>query len=1662
MDRSITVDGIFLSVSLKSTSTYQDLTLIGDDVVINSSQFLFFTFECQLNDFKKEIKKISFSFSENGTVSNTPVLYVASSNGHPTSQSVPLTYEAVDGKRHYEANLTSLLINNFNGYHYFALMSIQNVTIYHSPFCSYPPTATLKTINIFDVYYHRYNNPSYYPLELVDSVLTINLFTGGFSYGLDLFNHQNALYSFGLSLFYYSYLSGENSIDGFPTHLPLGFKFSFQQFLYPNGSNYIYIDRNAQKHTFVLPINYAGSTFYYDSDGGYLLLKIFNDHYEVLSVSGDKNIFSLQGYLTSTVIKKGNNEIVINYSYDANNRITGISASNNQTTKTLLTFSYNNSGVSIRPYGENSSLISLYVDSNNHLTSINDRDGGTFAFAYEGDSLLSISRYDMVATLSYNPIYHYLNQIVKSNTYDFLYETVTDSLTTSFIYNLYSCIVSMYVDNDNVHTKDAYYEFDDNGNTLKTYSFFNSKVDALTVNYHTNSEHYVLTSDAATISDNVDSNGNTISYDNNPVVLSNNNSATTYLKILKKDISLNLYLIATSSIKFSGAVLSINVSKGNYSYSKTVILKSSFKTAPILLPLDDIAVGVSNDDIVTIQLGLTSANSSITISSICFLARKDGSRYDISNLPNNSSRIVLENEDNYLKELANSYSVLYSNLTINKNITYYDFLYSLMNHEINQINGLFCDGGLSFIYQLTSVANHTINELEIGKALYISKYFYDAENENRFYAYYQLETLSFDTNQNLFIKKNVSYDYEAERRSLVTAKYNSLLLLIYKNDVNKRETTEYSYNGYGQVLSSSFLREASVGQITYQAYSASSLNAYATNGEKLVSTNQDIDNTHSFKIQYTYNTHNLLTRITNSKNSFFDAVYNYSNKDRLIKTFRYNSNSIEVSSTNITYSDGDVSSIYNNSNDNTFSYTYLKDRTANIITWGNYEESLLEWYEYVSNLSDIVFIRFHNYMSDVYDIFGRPISLTLSNDHSIAYFYRKRNQNLDEVIDGEYGFIGNLAKDQVLGGELDHYTNLLLSYEYSEGDVLSHIACRDTNNSEEEGIYVFTEDEYDCYFGGGRESYGGYYGSYTIQSFTNCLHPRFEKTLNLFDTDKGLVKIYIYPDTINQSEMHIMDNLFYGPNNASQVFDEYILLTEQYGETITSSQPYSKSYEFLTKNDINTPFISSESFKPGNVLPGSPRIINYSYNNPGLISAISSTSYGISHQYTYSFNRLASDSSTRFGNLQYDFANDGTLTMIKKNNSAIYTFSYNSKFQLTSMYHSGVTYNFTYNSRGCPTQYKSKTLSFSMDKMTQYDNVTFDYNSYGQRIRKGNTKYVYQLGKLIYEIRNYDTSNEKVIEYIYGIKDIIGFIYDGNYYVYHRNLLGDITAIYLGNDPVAIYDYDAWGNHIVLNPDGTENTSPSTFVGHINPYRYRGYYYDVETCLYYLKARYYDSETCRFISPDGLTFIELDKINGTNLYIYCHNNPIMYRDENGHYSVLVVVALLSLAFLAGGLSQLAYNSSQEKQGTELWRGVAGASFGSLVNMAALIAAPFSGGATLVFAAVVGSLTTASINIVEKTIYGENINWRRESINLLTNFASNLAGNYIGAKLIPINTGWFQPQHLSSFFMKSYGQRLIAQQVIGSTSSFLLNSAVDSIDGTEDEPFASWFWRWIYG
>ena len=186
--------------------------------------------------------------------------------------------------------------------------------------------------------------------------------------------------------------------------------------------------------------------------------------------------------------------------------------------------------------------------------------------------------------------------------------------------------------------------------------------------------------------------------------------------------------------------------------------------------------------------------------------------------------------------------------------------------------------------------------------------------------------------------------------------------------------------------------------------------------------------------------------------------------------------------------------------------------------------------------------------------------------------------------------------------------------------------------------------------------------------------------------------------------------------------------------------------------------------------------------------------------------------------------------------------------------------------------------------------------------------------------------------------------------------------------------YDAWGNCTVCNSDGTPNTS-STFIGNINPFRYRGYYWDKELGLYYLHSRYYDPAICRFISLDDVDYLTPDTLGGLNLYSYCNNNPIMYADPSGCLAISTLILLLCVGAgaIAGGTyaGSVAYNSGMrdwELVGWTVAGAVAGAVVGGIVGYytGPIAADLFSSGA-LAFAGGLGSTGLALSGSVAGTL-----------------------------------------------------------------------------------------------
>jgi len=225
-------------------------------------------------------------------------------------------------------------------------------------------------------------------------------------------------------------------------------------------------------------------------------------------------------------------------------------------------------------------------------------------------------------------------------------------------------------------------------------------------------------------------------------------------------------------------------------------------------------------------------------------------------------------------------------------------------------------------------------------------------------------------------------------------------------------------------------------------------------------------------------------------------------------------------------------------------------------------------------------------------------------------------------------------------------------------------------------------------------------------------------------------------------------------------------------------------------------------------------------------------------------------------------------------------------------------YAITYDTIGNPLQWKGASLTWKGRELQSYaknaDTLTFTYNDEGIRTSKkiNNVTHTYTLSGS--QILTEEWGNYRVL-YLYDENGApLGFVYGGNRYLYEKNIQGDIIGIFAAEGAkIGSYTYDAWGN-CTVTPDSLATQEEIQILTNINPFRYRGYYYDVETGLYYLQSRYYDPEIGRFINADGQMGLGADLL-GTNLFAYCGNNPVNRVDYAGN-AWDVILDIVSLGF----------------------------------------------------------------------------------------------------------------------------------------------------------------------
>ena len=210
----------------------------------------------------------------------------------------------------------------------------------------------------------------------------------------------------------------------------------------------------------------------------------------------------------------------------------------------------------------------------------------------------------------------------------------------------------------------------------------------------------------------------------------------------------------------------------------------------------------------------------------------------------------------------------------------------------------------------------------------------------------------------------------------------------------------------------------------------------------------------------------------------------------------------------------------------------------------------------------------------------------------------------------------------------------------------------------------------------------------------------------------------------------------------------------------------------------------------------------------------------------------------------------------------------------------------SYDANGNPTTYLGHSLAWEKGRqLKQFDTFTYKYNNEGVRIEKIENckihKYVVEGSTILKEIVTDACCNGNgyTNEYLYDLDGTVcGIKHNDAVFYFYKNLQGDVIAITDETGAVvAKYSYDAWGKCTIDQDNSACN------IATLNPFRYRGYYYDSEIEMYYLQSRYYDPEIGRFINADSVeTLNATNGAFGCNLFAYCHNDPIDNKDSAGN------------------------------------------------------------------------------------------------------------------------------------------------------------------------------------
>ncbi len=303
--------------------------------------------------------------------------------------------------------------------------------------------------------------------------------------------------------------------------------------------------------------------------------------------------------------------------------------------------------------------------------------------------------------------------------------------------------------------------------------------------------------------------------------------------------------------------------------------------------------------------------------------------------------------------------------------------------------------------------------------------------------------------------------------------------------------------------------------------------------------------------------------------------------------------------------------------------------------------------------------------------------------------------------------------------------------------------------------------------------------------------------------------------------------------------------------------------------------------------------------------------------------------------------------------------------------------------------------------------ITYTYDENGQRIRKqgpGNTALYFGEG---YEVRG----SVGVVHLFAGTQRVVSIRSDGHEQWYLSDHLGSASIVTDENGAVQEkIDYFPYGTY-------RERSDYSSTFPPVN-YTFTDQEDDDETGLYNYGARLYDPTLGRFLSADSIIPDPTD-LQSYNRYSYCLNNPLIYVDPSGHFSLgslvdsfitgVVAAAVFAAIVITevgtwGGATPFVELMAQATAGQLLAAGAAAGAVGGGLGAAlqggnilqGMVMGAAIGGLTAGFAGSFSGLTARAVAGVAFAVAGAGAAYAQGGLDGLANFGAGLAGAYVGS------------------------------------------------------------------